>query len=278
MVPEQIVGDEDVIADRREVPADRVDRPLADGARVELPDRAERAAERTAARGLDEPRRTMRQAGVLSRATIRRDDAPAAAPRRAPACRVRPAVRTTPPSRSRSARPGTVGERHAAGRARRRSRGSARSPSSSTTAVIGRHQKRLRIRCGGVAADDDRHARQQRSHALRRARPLRRFRARASPRCRRAPGRDAANVRGERTAEAKVGQRDAVAARLERRRDVFHAERLDAEEGAEPEAFVRGHGPQQQNVHAKLAECNIRRLIRGIPGCCHRRVGASPAR
>ena len=65
MVPEQIVGDEHMVADRREVAADRVDRPLAHRPGVQLPDRAERAAERAAARGLDEPRGTMRQAGVL---------------------------------------------------------------------------------------------------------------------------------------------------------------------------------------------------------------------
>ena len=114
VVPEQIVGHEDVIADRREVAADRVDRSLAHGARVQLPDRAERAAERTAARGLDQPRRAMRQARVLPAPRRRRDAAPAAARRPASSVPVSPAVRTMPPSPSRSASPGTVVERLAA--------------------------------------------------------------------------------------------------------------------------------------------------------------------
>src|SRR5207253_4246366 len=71
MVPEQIVGDEDVIAHRREVAADRVDRSLAHGALMQLPDRAERAAEGTAARRLDEPRRTMGETRVLDRKSTR---------------------------------------------------------------------------------------------------------------------------------------------------------------------------------------------------------------
>ena len=126
-----------------------------------------------------------------------------------------------------------------------------------------------------MAAHDDRHARQQRSNALGERDHFVGF-ERVHRRDADEGGTRATNVSGQRTPEAKVDQRDAVAARLERRRDVFHAQRLDAEEGAEPEAFVRGHGPQQQNVHVKLQNLT-RRLIRGIPGCCHRRVGASPA-
>ena len=53
------------IADGGEVAADRVDRPLAHRAGVQLPDRAERAAERAAPRRLDQPDRTMREARVL---------------------------------------------------------------------------------------------------------------------------------------------------------------------------------------------------------------------
>src|SRR4051812_15714597 len=64
-MPEEIVGDEDVIADRREVPADAVDRSLAHRARVKLPDRTERAAERAAPRRLHEIRGTMGEARVL---------------------------------------------------------------------------------------------------------------------------------------------------------------------------------------------------------------------
>ena len=61
----------------------------------------------------------------------------------------------------------------------------------------------------------------------------------------------------ERAAEPQIGERDAMAARLERRRDVFHAERLDAEERAEPEALVAGHGTQQQDVHGQGSQRNI---------------------
>jgi hypothetical protein len=66
MMPEQIVGHEDVVSDRRQIPADRIDRALPHGARVQLPDRTERTAERTSARGFDQPHRTMGQARILT--------------------------------------------------------------------------------------------------------------------------------------------------------------------------------------------------------------------
>ena len=65
VVPEQVVGDEDVVPDGREIVADRIDRPFAHRAIVQLPDRAERAAEGTAARGLHEPHRPVRETRVL---------------------------------------------------------------------------------------------------------------------------------------------------------------------------------------------------------------------
>ena len=65
------------------------------------------------------------------------------------------------------------------------------------------------------------------------------------------PGPARAQVVLERAAEAQVGERDGVAARFERGRDVLHAERLDAEERAEAEAFVARHGTQQQDVHRR---------------------------
>ena len=65
MVPEQVVGDEDVIADGRRVAADGLDAALAELAVVHLPDGTERAPERTAARRFDEERRPVREAGVL---------------------------------------------------------------------------------------------------------------------------------------------------------------------------------------------------------------------
>src|SRR2546427_330778 len=72
MMPEQIVADEDMVPDRRQVAADRIDGPFPYGARVQLPDRAERAAEGTAAGRLDEPRGPVRQARVLTAPARRR--------------------------------------------------------------------------------------------------------------------------------------------------------------------------------------------------------------
>jgi hypothetical protein len=57
------------------------------------------------------------------------------------------------------------------------------------------------------------------------------------------------HLRCEWTGEAEVGDRHAVAARLERRRDVFYAERLDAKERAAAEALIRGHRTKQQHLH-----------------------------
>ena len=65
VVPEQIVSDEHVGSHGCEVAAHRVNRTFAHAARVQLPDRTERATERTPARGLDEPRRAMCETGVM---------------------------------------------------------------------------------------------------------------------------------------------------------------------------------------------------------------------
>ena len=134
MVPEQIVGDEHVIADRREVAADGVDRPLADGARVQLPDRAERAAERAAARRLDQLGRPMRQARVLR--PPRLDVMPRRQRHVVERQRADFALRSAPRRRRRRAAPGPARWPSGCPRAMRaQSAGSARSPSSSTTAV-----------------------------------------------------------------------------------------------------------------------------------------------
>ena len=53
----------------------------------------------------------------------------------------------------------------------------------------------------------------------------------------------------ERATEAEIGQRHAVSLHLESRGDVFHAERLDAEERTETESFVAGNRTEQQDVH-----------------------------
>ena len=51
-----------------------------------------------------------------------------------------------------------------------------------------------------------------------------------------------------------------MAARFERGRDVLHAERFDAEERTEAEAFVARDGTQQEDVHDRKRECNIGHL------------------
>ena len=66
-------------------------------------------------------------------------------------------------------------------------------------------------------------------------------------------GRVCAHLVLERSTEAEVGERDAMAAGLERRGDVLHAERLDAKEGTQAEPLVTRNGTQQQNVHARGA-------------------------
>src|SRR5437879_9605365 len=66
LIPEQIVGDEDVRSGRREVVAHALDRAEPNDAVVHGPDRAEGASERAAARGLDQPYWPKQQAGVLT--------------------------------------------------------------------------------------------------------------------------------------------------------------------------------------------------------------------
>ena len=102
-----------------------------------------------------------------------------------------------------------------------------------------------------MAADDDRHAGRQRPHTARERDDLvgleRVHRGDADQaRTRRA------DLRRERAAEAEIGERDAVAARFERGRDVFHAERLDAEKRAEAEPLVARNGAEQQDVHVRF--------------------------
>ena len=251
MMPEEIVGDEDVIADRREVAADRVDRPLAHRAGVQLPDRAERAAERAASRRFDQPDRTMREARVLpaprGHVLSRRQRHVVQRERR----RSRRRVRMSPPSPSGSASPGTV----VSGRPRSsaaHSRGIARSPSSSTTAddVLDRNG-------AGYAAAVCPPTTMGTSGESARTRAASASTSSVSSACIAAmptsAGRRRAHLVLERAAEAEIGQRDAVAAGFERRGDVLHAERLDAEEGTEAEPLVAGNGTQQQNIHARRA-------------------------
>ena len=120
MVPEEVVGDEDGVADRREVVHDGADRALAERAAVELPHRAEAAAERAAARRLDEPDGLEEQAVVPVRGRARRDRAPAAARRRGPSGPSSGARRDPAVAASAAAAPGTSVQRPARRRARRR--------------------------------------------------------------------------------------------------------------------------------------------------------------
>ena len=62
-------------------------------------------------------------------------------------------------------------------------------------------------------------------------------------------GRLSRSTRVERAAESEVGQRDAVSVPLERRGDVLHAERLDAEERTEAESLVAWNRTKKQDVH-----------------------------
>ena len=61
----------------------------------------------------------------------------------------------------------------------------------------------------------------------------------------------------EGTREAKIGDGDLMAARLQRRGDVLHAKRLDAEEGTEAEPIVPGNRAQEQDVHGRVQKRNM---------------------
>ena len=62
-------------------------------------------------------------------------------------------------------------------------------------------------------------------------------------------GSEVAEVLFDRSAEPEIGDTNIVTAALERRGDVFHAQRLDSKEGAQPEAFARWNGTEQQDLH-----------------------------
>ena len=246
MMPEQIVGDEYVVADRREVAAHGIDRPLAHGPRVELPDRAEGTSERAAAGGLDEPGGTMRQAGVLP------------PPRRHVVTRRQRHFVQCPCSRfaERPHDPAVpVWQRKAAHlRQRRAAIERVAHARQRAFAVVEHHcadlrdQKGLRVGRGGMPADDDRHVGRERPHTARERDDFVRLQ-----RVHRGDTDEArpcdAHLRSERSAEAEIGQRHAMPARFERGGDVFHAERFDAEKRAETEPLVPWNGAKQQDVH-----------------------------
>ena len=100
-----------------------------------------------------------------------------------------------------------------------------------------------------MAADDDRHLRRQRAHPRRERQHFVGFERVHRGDADQLPGRAARMLLFERATESEVGERDPVAAGLERGGDVFHAERLDAKERTEAEPFVAGNGTQQQHIH-----------------------------
>jgi hypothetical protein len=108
-------------------------------------------------------------------------------------------------------------------------------------------KERRRIRRRGVTANDDRHFGRQRAHATNQREHFIGFervhRRDADQRW----TRDAQNF-SER-AEAQIGERHMMPLRFERRRDVLHAERLDAEERTEAETLIRRHRTQQKDSH-----------------------------
>ena len=242
--------------DRREVVHDGADRALAEGAPVELPHRAEVAAEGAAARRLDEPDGLEEQAVVplavaLDEIARRHRDGVEARPvrerrRRGPSVRGRSAGAPGPraagrPAASASATAGTTSSPSSTQRAsisgtcsgpgnaaaawpptRMKAYGSARriSPRRLDHAVV----------LEGVHAGDADHPRTRPAH----------------------PARHAA-------AEAQVDDRRVVAALAQGRGDVFEPERLDAEERPQPEPLVAGIGAHQQDVHWCSANCKLER-------------------
>ena len=256
VVPEQIVGDEDVVPRRGEVLAHRFDRTLSNRTRVQLPDRTERAAERTSARGLDQPRGPMGEARVLT--PPRRDEM---------ARRQRNLVelegRRIRGRRDHLAR--LLPHRQARNLAQRPAGlDGVRYPRHRPLAVVENHgidgieQKGMRVGRRGVPADDDGHAWRELSNAPRQRHDVVGFE--------RVHGGDADEARRttrgaqlmfERAAESQIGERHRVAAGFERGRDVLHAERLDAEERTQPETLVPGHRTQQEYVHGSAVKRNI---------------------
>jgi hypothetical protein len=103
------------------------------------------------------------------------------------------------------------------------------------------------IRGGCVSADDQRHVRRDTPDAGDELEHV--FGLEGMHRCHADEFRTLREVVLDRTAEAKIDQRDVVTAGLERGRDVLHAERLDSEEGTEAEPFVAWNGTEQQYVH-----------------------------
>ena len=188
-MPEQIVGDEDVVADRREVAAHRR-RSIARAPSARAAARSSRTSSGTGSRARSRPARPDdapdRRTGGASR---RRGAAPAAARRRARSVPVSPAradvaavtVRQRQAGHRVSGRlPLERVARAAAARARRRRAPRRRRRRTRNGSGIGR---------GGVAADDDRHLGRQRADLRAPAPARRRSRARASRQCR--PGRGA---------------------------------------------------------------------------------------
>ena len=188
VIPEQIVGNEDVVAHGGEVIGDRFDRSLANRAGVQLPDRAERTAERAAARGLDQPDRSMREARVFACASRRPAAGSGAAPRRARACPSSPPVRTVAARVALMTSPGTSVSGSPLLERAHETRHGALAVVDHDGRDVGR-EKRIGVRRRGVTADR-RSARRETPGARAPRVPARcRSRAHACRQCRRAPGR-----------------------------------------------------------------------------------------
>ena len=164
---------------------------------------------------------------------------------------------TTSPDCSRTRQPRNVAQRPA-------SLDGVRDPRHRPLPVVQNHgidgilEEGVRIRGRGVAADDDGHA-----GARWRTRRASSITSSVSSACMAAiptrPSASGAQLLLERSAESQIGERHVWPLRFERRSDVLHAERLDAEERAQPEALVSGHRTQQQDVHGSAAKRNIGR-------------------
>ena len=248
VVPEEVVRDEDVSPDRREVVDDGADRALAEGAAVELPDRAEVAAEGAAARRLDEPNRLEEEAVVavavaldeVARRQRHAVEARALGERRASTIQASPVSQAQRRARRRAAGLARARRRRPARRLLRRPRRSRRSRALSSGAGVRR---------GGVSADEDERLRETAAHRRARSRGRGRTRERACRRSRRRAGGSAGPA--SRTPWPK--RRSTIAGSCPRARSAAATYSSPSgstrKNGPEPESLVAGIRAQQQDIH-----------------------------
>ena len=268
MVPEEIVGDEDAVADGREVVQHRADRPLTERAIVELPHRTEVAAERASARRLDQPdgleEETVVAIPVAIHEIARRQRNPVKGRAFGQRRRRDPSVRSPQPqSRNRRERPPVF-----------ESREERRDDLLSVVHADRVHLvalERLRERGRRVTADENERARRQSADlprlleqpvVLERVHP-----GETDDPWPRLPDRAA-----EPTSEPEIHDRRFVSRPPQRGADVFEAERLDAEERSQSEALVARVGPDEEDVHSN-ANCIVRGQCRRSRRCGRGRSG-----